>query len=305
MGFFGRHYPRVHANLEHEVHGGHSLLYRWKGSDPSRQPVLLMSHIDVVPVEPGSESSWTHPPFSGDHRRRLHLGPWRTRREMRRSRAARGNRTSPGAQASAQPATCTLPSGTMRSWAAATGKPPSCGDSCRRQGVRFRFVLDEGGGLTEGIIDGINETGRLCRNRREGLRHDPAQGRDPGRALVDATAAHGRRHGRQCRGAPGVEPVPGTDRRSDSRDARLSRTRDALAPPVALANRWLTGGFIARQFAAKPSLNALIRTTMAATVARGGETENVLPTQAETIVNLRLLPGDTFRIGPPASSTAK
>ena len=46
---------------------------------------------------------------------------------------------------------------------------------------------------------------------------------------------------------------------------------------VALANRWLTGGLIARQFAAKPSLNALIRTTMAATIARGGETANVLP----------------------------
>ena len=27
----------------------------------------------------------------------------------------------------------------------------------RSRGVRFRFVLDEGGGLTEGIIDGINK----------------------------------------------------------------------------------------------------------------------------------------------------
>ena len=62
---------------------------------------------------------------------------------------------------------------------------------------------------------------------------------------------------------------------------------------VVLANRWLTGGLVARQFAAKPSLNALIRTTMAATVARGGETANVLPKQAETVVNVRLLPGDT------------
>ena len=40
---------------------------------------------------------------------------------------------------------------------------------------------------------------------------------------------------------------------------------------VVLANRWLAGRLIARQFAAKPSLNALIRTTMAATVVRGGE----------------------------------
>ncbi len=62
---------------------------------------------------------------------------------------------------------------------------------------------------------------------------------------------------------------------------------------VALANRWLTAGLIDRQFAGKPSLNALIRTTMAATVVHGGETENVLPKHAEALVNVRLLPGDT------------
>jgi carboxypeptidase PM20D1 len=62
---------------------------------------------------------------------------------------------------------------------------------------------------------------------------------------------------------------------------------------VALANRWLTGGLIARQFAGKPSLNALIRTTIAATVVKGGETSNVLPQRAEALVHVRLLPGDT------------
>ena len=31
--------------------------------DGSARPLLLMSHMDVVPVEP---EFWTHPPFSGD-----------------------------------------------------------------------------------------------------------------------------------------------------------------------------------------------------------------------------------------------
>ncbi len=65
-GFLRTSFPRVHARLDCEVHGGHSLLYRWKGSDPSREPILLMSHIDVVPIESGTETNWTHPPFSGD-----------------------------------------------------------------------------------------------------------------------------------------------------------------------------------------------------------------------------------------------
>ena len=62
---------------------------------------------------------------------------------------------------------------------------------------------------------------------------------------------------------------------------------------VAIANRWLLGGLIAGRFAERPSLDALIRTTTAATIIRGGQTSNVLPKQAEAVVNLRLLPGDT------------
>ena len=29
------------------------------------QPALFISHLDVVPVTPGTEQDWTHPPFSG------------------------------------------------------------------------------------------------------------------------------------------------------------------------------------------------------------------------------------------------
>ena len=161
------------------------------------------------------------------------------------------------------------------------------------RGVRFRFVLDEGGGPTEGIIDGINGPVAFIGVAGEGICHDPADGTDRGRAPVDATTAHGRRHdrGRGC--AAGVEPVPGEI------DGATAAMLDFLGPEmpwprrVALANRWLTGGLIARQFAAKPSLNALIRTTMVATIARGGEMASVLPKRAETVVNVRLLPGDT------------
>jgi carboxypeptidase PM20D1 len=36
-----------------------------KGQDSNLKPMLLMSHIDVVPIEEGTESDWTYPPFSG------------------------------------------------------------------------------------------------------------------------------------------------------------------------------------------------------------------------------------------------
>jgi carboxypeptidase PM20D1 len=58
-------FPKAHHALGREVVSGHSLLYTWKGKDPSKAPILLMAHLDVVPVEPGTEGDWQKPPFSG------------------------------------------------------------------------------------------------------------------------------------------------------------------------------------------------------------------------------------------------
>ena len=58
-------FPRVHGRLRRETVGGYSLLYTWQGTDPSLPPVLLMGHMDVVPVEAGTEARWKRPPFAG------------------------------------------------------------------------------------------------------------------------------------------------------------------------------------------------------------------------------------------------
>ncbi|PTT71794.1 peptidase M20, partial [Pseudomonas sp. HMWF010] len=58
-------YPAAHAAMTREVIAGHTLVYTWTGSRPDLAPVVLMAHQDVVPVTPGSEAAWTHPPFDG------------------------------------------------------------------------------------------------------------------------------------------------------------------------------------------------------------------------------------------------
>jgi len=63
--YFQRVYPRVHESLTREMVGGLSLLYTWEGTEPGLEPVVLMGHQDVVPVIPGTEEDWTHPPFEG------------------------------------------------------------------------------------------------------------------------------------------------------------------------------------------------------------------------------------------------
>ena len=63
--YLGRSFPKVNAALRREVIGRAALLYTWPGTDSVLQPIVLCGHLDVVPVEPGTETAWTHPPFGG------------------------------------------------------------------------------------------------------------------------------------------------------------------------------------------------------------------------------------------------
>ena len=68
-GYLQETFPRLHATLGREVLGDPracSLLYTWAGRDPSLPPVVLMAHLDVVPVVPETEHQWDHEAFSGD-----------------------------------------------------------------------------------------------------------------------------------------------------------------------------------------------------------------------------------------------
>ena len=56
-----RLFPLIHKHLEKTVLNG-TLLYRWPGKDPSRLPILLMGHQDVVPA---NDDGWSVPAYSG------------------------------------------------------------------------------------------------------------------------------------------------------------------------------------------------------------------------------------------------
>ncbi len=57
-----RLFPLIHQNLEKTVLNG-TLLYRWAGADASKKPILLMGHQDVVPA---TDEGWRVPAYSGE-----------------------------------------------------------------------------------------------------------------------------------------------------------------------------------------------------------------------------------------------
>ena len=54
-------FPNVHRTFEKTVLNG-TLLFKWKGTDPSRRPILFMGHQDVVPA---NDHGWKCPAYSG------------------------------------------------------------------------------------------------------------------------------------------------------------------------------------------------------------------------------------------------
>jgi len=51
-------YPKAHSVLKRELVPPCSVVYTWPGSDAAAQPVLMISHNDVVPVEDDQLDKW-------------------------------------------------------------------------------------------------------------------------------------------------------------------------------------------------------------------------------------------------------
>ena len=58
-------FPLADSLLEKKSFNHFSHLYQWKGSDPNLNPVILMAHLDVVPVIEENLPDWKQPPFEG------------------------------------------------------------------------------------------------------------------------------------------------------------------------------------------------------------------------------------------------
>lgn len=58
-------FPLVHKHLERHAINELSLVYIWKGKNPSKKPVMFCAHMDVVGVDETSLNQWHADPFEG------------------------------------------------------------------------------------------------------------------------------------------------------------------------------------------------------------------------------------------------
>jgi carboxypeptidase PM20D1 len=284
-------YPLVIERCTVESVSDLSLLITWEGSNPELDPVVLMAHMDVVPVEEGTEKDWDVDPYSGDV---VDGELW-----------GRGALDDKGPLVAIMEAVeHLLRSGFEpdRSVIVALGHDEEIGGLqggaaiaavLRDRGVRPWFVLDEGGGVTEALPPLTKGQVALVKTAEKGyvtleLTATGAGGHSstPPRSTAIGTLSRAIRRLE-------TKPFPASTVAIEPLFAALEPRLDPRLRPV-LTNLRYTGPLVTRLLAARPVTNALVRTTTAVTVISGGVKSNVLPQHASAIVNFRILQGDTI-----------
>ncbi len=289
--FLARSFPRVHKTLKREIINDYSLLYTWEGNDPKLKPILLAAHLDVVPVEPGTEGKWTHPPFSGAIADGFVWG--RGTMDMKVSLMGILEAVEYLLARDFTPERTVYLAFGHDEEAGGAGGAAKIAELLAKRGVRLDFTLDEGLVVTHGIVPGVAKPAALI-----GLA-------EKGKVTLELTARGEGGHSSM----PPVSTVAGklgralyrleTNQMPARLDSPAADMFTYLAPDmpfawrVILANRWLSEPWLISRLEGALATNALIRTTTAPTIIQGGVKPNVLPSEARAVVDFRILPGDT------------
>ena len=283
-----RCYPLLHDHLELTRVHTHGLLFRWAGSSDDR-PVVLMAHLDVVPVE--EEAPWQHPPFGAE----VHDGAvW-----------GRGTLDDKGSLVAICEAVEQLlhdgftPAQDL--WLSFGCDEEVFGDSAplavaelRERGVRPWFVVDEGGAVAHDAFPGVAAPIGVIGVAEKGA--TSLELTVEGRGGHASTPARNGPTTRLARAILRLERSPFPASTPEPTLALLRRIAPHAPLPLRAALRRadrLTPVLTRALVAAGPETAAMTRTTIAVTTLSGSPALNVIASSATAGVNLRIMPGET------------
>lgn len=282
-------YPNVFKTCEYQELDDRALLFRWKGKTEG-DPAVLMAHYDVVPVD---ESGWEKPAFDAIIEDGVMWG-----RGTLDTKVTFGGVLSAAEQLIADGFT---PENDI--YFAFSGGEEVNGkgavnivDYFEERGITPSMVVDEGGAVVENVFPGVKSPCGLIGIAEKGMMD------------VMYTA--------KSQGGHASAPKPKSPiARLSSACMRLEKNpfKYHIAPPVAklfdtlgrhstfifklvFSNLWLFGGLIDAFMCKKNGgeINALMRTTVAFTQAKGSSATNVIPPKASLVSNIRLNPVDNM-----------
>ena len=283
----------VDSLLERSLVNEYSLLYKWQGKNQKLKPILLMGHIDVVPVNDQQEKQWEQPPFSGLVKDGYVWG-----------RGSLDDKVSIMAVLEAFELLLEKDYQPERTVYLACGHDEEVGGRkgaqaiarrLEQQGVQLEYVLDEGSVVVTDALNGLDAPAALIGIAEKGyatLTLSVSLPEGGHSSMPPAASAIGLLSSAISKISN--QPFPA------NMNGPVRPLLEQLGPEMRMpfkavfANLWLFKGIVRQQLAASPSSNAMLRTTTAPTVIQGGFKENVLPTDASAKINYRILPGETL-----------
>lgn len=290
LSFLEEAFPLFHKTCELERVNKYGLVYRWRGKDAEQEPVLVTAHYDVVPA--GDPNAWKYPPFSGEIAEGRVWG--RGTLDIKSQLTAHLEAAEALIRQDFQP---------ERDIYFVYGQDEETGNDegataiaalFEERGLRFAGVLDEGGIIVSGAIRGVKSPVALI-----GVAE---KGRTDFELIVKGSGGHSSMPpnttalGQAAELITRIEKHPLPTRLTPPVAAMLKNLGSEMGglTRFAIQNSWLFGGLLKKILSKYPDTNAMIRTTFAATMAKGSEAANVLPQSATVTVNVRLLSGDTI-----------
>lgn len=286
-------YPKIYENLEFQEINEYSLLFKWSGTDTEAKPIGLAGHYDVVPVAKGTESAWEQDPFSGQVDEQYIWGRGTLDDKVGVIGILEGvdyllaeNFTPKqdiylffghdeeiGGKEGAAKITAYL----------------------KENNIQLDYVMDEGGAIVENMVPGLDKPVGVIGVAEKGS----------AKATLSVSGSGG--HSSQPKSITTVG-------RLSKAIAALEETQfkaDINGPTEELftftspemnfgyryifENQWLFKPVIKKILLGKPATAAVTRSTIAPTIFHAGDKDNILPENAEAIINIRVMPGDTLK----------
>ncbi len=291
--FLEQSYPLIHQQLTRTIIKDYSYVYEWKGSDTTLQPIILMAHYDVVPVEPSAVKLWTVQPFGGEVKDSIIWG--RGAVDDKAALISILEATENLLKKGFKPVRSILLCFGHNEESTGTGAIAIV-DYLQHKHVRADMVIDEGGEITTGKMKDVQRPVAMIGVGEKGYVTFELAVQKPGghsskpdkETAIDILA-------KALYKLRAVQMPPKLTEPLKEYFERVSGTSDDFLNKMALNNLWLFKSTVQKRLATLPEGDAMQRTTIVPTILESGIRENVIPTNAKAIVNCRILTGETTK----------
>lgn len=280
-------YPLTFAACELHMIDEFGILLRWPGENAALDPIVMMAHHDVVPVE---GQTWEHDPFGAEI---IDGEIW--------ARGSLDTKCIIGAFFEATEHLIVQGYVPPRDvWYFSSNAEETSGPAARDAVTWLRdhdihpyLVLDEGGAVAGDTPLGVKVPVAMVGVSEKGHVDLTVTVRaDGGHASTPTSADAPRLLARVCER---IAANPGMPYFTEALDATLAElaSRSSLLYRLVFSNLWLTRPAVAKIMASNGETAAMLRTTYALTQLEGSNAHNVLPPVARANFNVRVAPFET------------